>query len=214
MSKEETKQKFYSNIKVNPETNCWEWIGNKDKKGYGIFKGYGFTHRAHRFSWLLHKGEFPNEFYVCHKCDNPPCVNPDHLFLGTQFDNMQDMIQKGRGPKVYGTNNPRANLSDQDVMEIRRLWDVEKTSPKELSIMFSTPKSTINQIISGNTWKHLPLCKRPASNRGSHLSELDVLEIRRLYGLGLSSTLLGKMFRLTQQQAWKVVNYWSFKEFA
>lgn len=112
-----------------------------------------------------------------------------------------------------GNNNPRANLSDIEVIEIRRLWD-SGVSPKEISKKFNTPKSSINNIISNYTWKHLPPCVRKPSNRGSSLSELDVLEMRRLYKADLSSTLIGKLFRLTQQQAWKVVNYWSWKDVA
>lgn len=210
---DDIKQKFYSNIRINPETGCWEWAGLRDKKGYGIFKALGFTHRANRFSWLLHKGEFPNELYVCHKCDNPPCVNPDHLFLGTQKDNMQDMVRKGRNADSKGIKNPRASLYDDAIIQIRKLWDLGE-SVKEIAIHFCVPKSTVQKIISNETWTHLPPCNRKTSNRGSHLRELDILEMRRLYGLGLSSTLLGKMFRLSQQQAWKVVNYWSFKEVA
>lgn len=210
----EIKRRFYENVETSPESECWKWVGGKDARGYGIFRAYGFAHRAHRFSWLLHYGEFPNEMLVCHKCDNPSCVNPEHLFLGTQFDNMRDMVNKGRNANVKGNKNPRANLSDQDVMEIRRLWDDDRVSPKELSKMFGTPKSTINKIISSDTWKHLPPCKRQPSNRDSRLTEPDVLEMRRLYGHGLSSTILGKMFKLTQQQAWKVVNYWSWKNVA
>jgi len=76
---------------------CWEWTGCLDKKGYGQFYYKGKHRRAHRVSWALKYGEIPpSELFACHKCDNPKCVNPDHLFLGTQSDNMKDMSRKGR----------------------------------------------------------------------------------------------------------------------
>lgn len=210
---ETSEERFWRRVNKNTDSGCWEWSGSLTKKGYGFFKVNKENVPTHRFSWALHFGEIPDGLYVCHTCDNRKCCNPERLFLGTQFDNMQDMVRKGRNANVKGDKNPRATLTESNVIEIRNMWD-SGSSIKDLSFMFSSPKTTINNIVSGNTWKHLPLCKRKPSNRGSSLSELDVLEMRRLYSFGISSTLIGKMFRLTQQQAWKVVNYWSWKEVA
>ena len=91
--------------KVNKTGKCWEWTGClKDGSGgcgYGFFWFNGKNVRAHRFSWILSFGEIPNELCVCHKCDNPRCVNPEHLFLGTVHDNNVDAVKKGRVPNKH-----------------------------------------------------------------------------------------------------------------
>lgn len=92
------EERLKSKIKVNEETGCWEWQAYKDKGGYGHFLVNGYYTRAHRASYIIFNGDFDRSLDVCHKCDNPPCVNPDHLFLGTHKDNMHDAINKGRLP--------------------------------------------------------------------------------------------------------------------
>lgn len=86
---------FWKHVKKGP--GCWEWQGTRDRAGYGQAKAGRKTVRAHRLSWRIHRGVIPDGFIICHKCDNPPCVRPDHLFVGTHQDNSQDMMNKGRG---------------------------------------------------------------------------------------------------------------------
>lgn len=100
-------------IKIE-NNGCWNWIGWKDRKGYGQAHFQSKRFFSHRLSWIFYKGEIPIGLYVCHKCDNPSCCNPDHLFLGTQKDNIQDMMKKGRGNikgsirlDIRGDNHPR-----------------------------------------------------------------------------------------------------------
>jgi hypothetical protein len=88
--------------KVDKTTSCWIWTHSTNKFGHGMFSFQGKTLGAHRFSFQLHNGNISNGFYVCHSCDNPACVNPNHLWLGTASDNMQDMIKKGRQGKNLG----------------------------------------------------------------------------------------------------------------
>jgi hypothetical protein len=80
-----------------PEAGCWLWVGTTTR-GYGRIRAFGSTQRAHRVSWLIHRGPIPSGIGVCHRCDTPSCVNPDHLFLGDQRDNLRDMVRKGRCP--------------------------------------------------------------------------------------------------------------------
>lgn len=128
------EQKFWKSVNKTPE--CWEWIGPLVSGRYGnaIYKLKAFL--AHRLSWILHFGEIPEGMVVCHKCDNIKCVNPDHLFIGTQGDNVRDMFAKGR--------NQTGVLSDEDVRSIRE----SSKSRDELVAHYSVSRRTINDIIT------------------------------------------------------------------
>ncbi len=96
------EEKFWRKVAIIPEHPCWEWVGLKHKQGYGRMriKAEGYKYRkallSHRVSWEIHNGPIPDKMFVLHKCDNTSCVNPQHLFIGDQFDNMRDMVKKGR----------------------------------------------------------------------------------------------------------------------
>lgn len=102
-------EKFMEKVDRNHPSGCWQWTGSKDSWGYGQIRivsssGGSKIRGAHRISFELFKGEIPDGYFVCHTCDNPRCVNPDHLFLGTQTDNMQDRLRKGRNPFANKTH--------------------------------------------------------------------------------------------------------------
>lgn len=104
------EQRFWK--RVQKTDTCWLWTGSKTKDGYGQISVEGKNNLAHRFSWIFHNGPIPDALCVLHICDNPPCTNPEHLFLGTQPDNMADKTRKGRGNQLKGINHPRIKLAN------------------------------------------------------------------------------------------------------
>ena len=141
---------------------CWEWLGGHNHAGYGNFKYYPdikdrkkrHTIVAHRFSYIIAKGEFSRDLLILHKCDNPGCVNPNHLFIGTQLDNMRDMVSKGRGCSHIGTKNGRAKLDEDKVRNIKAMIKDGKTD-KILSNIYNVAPVTIWQIRKGNNWTYV-----------------------------------------------------------
>lgn len=135
------------------EDACWTWMAST-RNGYGRMRlsEQNRTVTAHRFSWEIYNEEIPEGMLVCHHCDNPPCVNPNHLFLGTQVDNVQDMIEKGRGSDNSGEMNGRAKLSRKDIDRIRELYKTTDTSYWELSMWFGVGETQIGRIIRGEHW--------------------------------------------------------------
>ena len=101
--------RFWSKVDTKGSNECWEWQAAKHRQGYGIFKFDNKIQLAHRISWLLANTEIPQGMVVMHKCDNPSCVNPDHLCLGTQKDNIRDMRTKGRGNNQKKTHCPQGH---------------------------------------------------------------------------------------------------------
>lgn len=148
---EEMKQKLLSSIKdVN---GCWEWQGARHRQGYGNFPYKRSVHLAHRISWKLFKGEIPINMKVCHKCDNPPCVNPDHLFLGYQKDNVNDMFKKQRKDHK-GEKHPRVKLTKQQILEIRDLLNRGITQ-EIICSKYGITNSHVGSIKHRRTWKDI-----------------------------------------------------------
>lgn len=131
---------------------CWEWIGGlKRGGGYGDIRIGRKMVRAHRLSWELHIGAIPTGHDVLHKCDNTKCVNPDHLFIGNDTDNVRDRVSKGRNAHILGDDNPFAKLTTQNVFEIRSSTD--KTS--ELAKRYNVTYEQVWKIRKGRAWTHL-----------------------------------------------------------
>ena len=136
-----------------PNTGCWLWTATGDEKGYGHFRYKGRPQKAHRASWMLHRGEIPDGMLVCHHCDTPACVNPDHLFLGTNDDNMRDRQEKGR--QARGERAPTAVLTEREVSAIRLLSDKHDIPKADIAEAFGVGGSTIGAIVRRKTWTHL-----------------------------------------------------------
>jgi hypothetical protein len=134
-------REFWS--KVQKTDSCWEWVGKKDHAGYGYFKG-GRT--AHRFSWEITHGPIPEGLCICHHCDNPSCVRPDHLFLGTHQDNVWDSKRKGRRP---------AKLNVEAVKEIRKHEERTYKIARKLAAKFEVTATAIWNVWTGQSWKHV-----------------------------------------------------------
>ena len=128
---------------------CWLWTGAKSPLGYGKFYLPDGTTQAHRFSWTLVNGPVPHGMYICHHCDNPPCVNPNHLFIGDHYDNMADMSIKGRSQ--HGEKQWNSKLSASDVIEIFKSTDLQRTVAERYGIT----QGTVSSIKSGAKWKRV-----------------------------------------------------------
>jgi len=146
------KERFFS--KIEKTDTCWIWNSVRLTGNYGYFKYLGKYVRAHRMSYILANGHIPDNLLVLHTCDNPPCVNPEHLYLGTQKDNIKDKFDRGRNPNVNGSKNPVSKLSENEVLKIREL-NKEKYSNEIIAKMFSIDSSAVSLIINRKRWKHI-----------------------------------------------------------
>lgn len=149
---------FWQNVK--PSCGCWLWSGPKDHYGYGIVniprrvQGSRKQVKAHRLSFMLNRGydTLPSTTEICHSCDNPTCVNPDHLWAGTHSENMADQFAKRR--HAFGDKNGRRILSEAEVVEIKRRVASGEMS-KDVAKAFGVSRSAITAINRGRNWKHL-----------------------------------------------------------
>lgn len=137
--------------KFTKSDGCWEWNAYKNPKGYGAFSFNGRQRLAHRIAYQLYVGEIPDGLFVCHHCDNPRCINPSHLFLGTVSDNNRDRGNKGRGKDQYGEKHCCSKLTSAQVIEIRAKYS-EGTTQVNLAKEFGVGQAAISKIICGRTW--------------------------------------------------------------
>jgi hypothetical protein len=135
--------------KVIKTDGCWIWASSKNNDGYGHFRFGGKMVRAHRASYHLFRGEIPEGCVIAHKCDNPGCVNPDHLIACGQFENVQDCYVKGRTGR--GEKNRHAKLKEKDVLAIKALILNGKNNT-EIAKMFPIDRSVVSRIRNGRTW--------------------------------------------------------------
>jgi hypothetical protein len=154
-------ERLWSKIQRGAEGSCWEWQGYRERARGGSGAGYGrWRYRfkrsllAHRAVWMDVKGPIPEGMCVCHSCDNPPCCNPAHLFLGTPGDNARDMSVKGRKASVAGAAHPMAKLTDESVREIRRRRSLGEDA-RTLARDYAVGVSNIHMITRRATWSHI-----------------------------------------------------------
>ncbi len=151
---EQTKKRFWD--KVDRSGHCWNWTAGKAGKGYGSFWLEGKNVRAHRFVYSLLYGNIPDGLFICHHCDNPLCVKPSHLFLGTNSDNIRDSVAKGgcRTPRNIGEKNANSKLCENDVREIRRLCSLG-VRQNLLAKMWEISNAHISCIVHRKWWSHI-----------------------------------------------------------
>ena len=169
--------------RVKKTDTCWEWTGSRNRKGYGGYWDGTKVRRAHRVAWQKTRGPIPDGMLVCHHCDNPPCVNPDHLYVGTNSDNALDRERRRRrrippreqhwtnrhpervirGARHYvaqhpevvqGERNPSAKLKNADVVAIRRRYAAGGISLARLAKIYGVGTSTIHRVVRGKSWTH------------------------------------------------------------
>lgn len=148
-----TRLRFMEKVIPEPNSGCWLWTGLMANDRYGAIKFSGKKRLAHRISYALFCGEISKDLDVCHKCDTPLCVNPQHLFLATHAENMQDMHKKNRHKYVShaGSANGRAKITEKDVKYIRESAEDSYV----LSLKFDLNPDYINQIRQGKHWSHV-----------------------------------------------------------
>lgn len=147
--------RFWSKVNISTEGSCWNWTACVNALGYGIISRSRKANIASRISWELKHGPIPDGLCILHKCDNPRCVNPNHLFLGTRPENTADMIKKGRAKHNRGELSGRAKLTRDQVVEIRHLYASVNFSQSELGKQFGVSKSTIAAILRRRSWSHI-----------------------------------------------------------
>ena len=191
--------RFWSKVNVPDDwkenDQCWKWIGRTDKDLYGNFSIYSYKSvRAPRFMWEFYNGSILNELQVLHKCDNPNCVNPNHLFLGTTQDNTQDKINKGR--QIKGSKIGTSILTENDVQKmLNNILNNSYLSIHEILNDFPIAKPTFENIIYKNGWKHIKqefdmikireIISSFKKNKKKKLSEKNVREIKKILSEGI-----------------------------
>lgn len=155
--------RFWSGVDRGNFNDCWLWKCSCLPKGYGLFYLNGKRERANRVSWTLVNGLIPEFFeglpsQICHSCDNPPCCNPGHLFLGNNKINVRDSVIKGRhtNPVYFGAFNPRAQITELQAIEIKERYKSGETQT-QIAGIYGVAQQTVSQICSGKRWFHVKI---------------------------------------------------------
>ena len=149
------EERFWARVRKGD--GCWEWAASRNACGYGtvnVRMGEQAVRLAHRLAWVLVNGPIPDGLHVLHRCDNPPCCNPAHLFLGTHADNMRDAAEKGRTTILYGANNPQHKLSAETAALIVETYQSGERSSASLASEYQVNRSTVMDIVRGKSRKH------------------------------------------------------------
>lgn len=151
---ESPKRQFWPHVvEGRTESECWKWSGCLDQHGYGKVGTSEKRFQANRFSWKIHFGEIPDGMFVCHRCDNPECTNPKHLFLGTPYDNQADSVAKRR--QAFGERSGKNKITEDDVKLLRSMRDAG-VKLQHLAMFFPLKEAQISSIAHRKSWKSVP----------------------------------------------------------
>lgn len=147
------EQRFWDKVDRRSNKECWNWKASIFTNGYGQFRKGKHKIVAHKFSWELHRNLIPDGLCVLHTCDNRKCVNPNHLFLGTHQDNMDDKVKKNRQSRLNGIDNGKSKLTEQQIIEIRKKHKI--LTYKQIAIKYDISLKQVYNILKYKQWKHL-----------------------------------------------------------
>jgi len=195
--------RYHAKVNKRGPDDCWPWTAGRFESGYGAFRLGSKQLKAHRFGYQLLVGPIPDGLYVLHHCDNPPCQNPNHWFLGTHKDNADDRQSKGRGNQLHGEACPWSVLTDSDIREIRQLYHNGSTQ-YDLADRFHVHQKAISMIVRGKRWSHLdgPIT---TINRSVRLTVEMAGQIRALYDRGASQQSIADSLSISQSTVSDVV---------
>lgn len=201
----EEQDKFFSKFTKAGDEECWVWCGTTNAEGYGIISFGRGNLIASRVSYAIYNpGVNIDDFIICHRCDNPSCVNPNHLFHGTDLDNMRDAKRKGRThrPNMKGELNSRATISEDDVRTIR--MEYSRSCSSAMADRYGLSRKTIARIASGRLWGHVdgpPVVKLTKWKT----SPEDVIAMRHMYADGYSCAFIASKYGMSEMCARQIV---------
>lgn len=211
---------FWSKVATGDDAECWEWQGYREPRwGYGRCGGGGRSSggdevAAHRIAWILARGEIPDGLCVLHRCDNPPCVNPAHLFLGTKADNNADKAQKDRS--TFGSLCPTAKLTEDRVTEVLRRYEAGE-SQTQVARAVGVSRSAVRSLLIQRTWRRASAGSASATpprweRCRKKLTPDQALEIRRRVEAGELQANVGRDFGVSQSMVSGIVRGRSWRE--
>jgi hypothetical protein len=198
-------EKFWDNVDKHCASGCWEWLGVSTTSGYGRFKVDGHSIAAHRISYYLCTDIWPGDLIVCHSCDNPCCVNPEHLWLGTHADNNRDKEEKGRGNHPFGEEHGQTALRNDDVIQIKEMIKEGLKGTGEIGRIFGVSAKVIRRIRAGNWWNGVGEDMKQYYTKPRKLTANEVLAINALSKTGvLTQREIGIIFGVRQSTVGKI----------
>lgn len=217
----ESAKEFVDRVDGIGSDGCWVWRNRKDHDGYGSVKVHGRIRRAHRFSYETFVGPIPEGMVVCHRCDNPPCVRPDHLFVGTVADNNADRNAKcrqSRGPRLsmalklanratpVGEAHGRSKLTESQVAEIRELLTAGALSQSQIAKRFGVCTQTVNLINVGHNWRHSAGAFKRCRGVRRKITFDQAEEMRAKYASGMYQREIAAEYGVSRSVVLRVVN--------